>query len=529
MNFDVAPVEAVTREFLAIILAGFGNELLPLTGDHGEESCPKALLPVSNKPMLEYALSWIEQSGIKDVLLICPSTHRPAISHYIHSQSSSASFSSLHIDLQIFDESQELSVGTCSVLKHFSARIQEDFVLLPCDFIPPPSLPLSNLLDKFRSDTTSDGSIATTCWFEPPRVEKGASPDEWGSTSLVTPIVWDDLSDTLLYVDTPDDIDRNGEELEIRMSLLSRHVFYPRAKLSSKLQDSHVYVCKRAVLDVLQQKTQVDSLREDFFPWLCKVQYQQTKRAKYGHVLGALANSVSHSISMRHSTLHSNNLIKVKAMSIVQPNSDASPLQQNRELGLSIPPSPTGSDDDQNTYTSLRIGVLIHRAESGFAVRANTLPSFLEANRHFIGQTPYTLPSDPQKRALIDQKASISADSIVGDFTRVEERASIKKSVIGKHCTIGKMAKIVGCVLMDHCVISDGAKLEGCILGKNTIVGAKADLVKCVTQGGYEIRENETLRNEKLDVSDWTADPDESEEEHEDTAEDASSAESSDE
>ncbi|KAH7927118.1 hypothetical protein BV22DRAFT_301994 [Leucogyrophana mollusca] len=514
MNFDVAPVEAVTREFLAIILAGFGNELLPLTGDNGDEPCPKALLPISNRPMLDYALSWVEQSGIKDVLLICPSTHRPSISHYIHSQSSSASFSSVHIDLQTFDESQELSVGTCSVLKHFSARIQEDFVLLPCDFIPPPSLPLSKLLNKFRTDTTSDGSIVTTFWFEPPRADKGATPDEWGSASLSTPIAWDDLSGTLLYVDTPDDVDHNGEELELRMSLLSRS---PRVKLSAKLQDSHVYVCKRAVLDVLQQKHQVDSLREDFFPWLCKIQYQQTKRAKYGHVLGALANSVSHSISMKHSTLHSNNIARVKAISITHPTSNSSPLQQSRELGYSIPPSPADSDDDRTVYTSLRVGVVIHRAESGFAIRANTLPSFLEANRHFLADTPYTLPSDPQKRALIDQKAAISADSTVGDFTRVEERASIKKSVIGKHCTIGKMVKIVGCVLMDHCVVSDGAKLEGCILGKNTIVGSKAELVKCVTQGGYEVRENETFRNEKLDVSDWAADPDGSDEEDEGT------------
>ena len=101
-----------------------------------------------------------------DVLLICPSSHKPAISHYIHSQSSSASFSSLHVDLQTYDESQELTVGTCSVLRHFSARIQEDFVLLPCDLIPPESLPLSRILDKFRADSASDGSIATTFWFE---------------------------------------------------------------------------------------------------------------------------------------------------------------------------------------------------------------------------------------------------------------------------------------------------------------------------------------------------------------------------
>lgn len=92
--------------------------------------------------------------------------------------------------------------------------------------------------------------------------------------------MWDNSTGTLLYVDTLELADNNPEEIEIRMSLLS---YCPRANLSSKLQDSHVYVCKREVLDVLQQKNEFDSLREDFFPWLCKLQYQKTRYNKYGH------------------------------------------------------------------------------------------------------------------------------------------------------------------------------------------------------------------------------------------------------
>jgi hypothetical protein len=43
------------------------GRLLPLTSDHGEEPCPKALLSVANKPMIDYTLSWVEQSGIKGI------------------------------------------------------------------------------------------------------------------------------------------------------------------------------------------------------------------------------------------------------------------------------------------------------------------------------------------------------------------------------------------------------------------------------------------------------------------------------
>ncbi|KAG1839266.1 hypothetical protein F4604DRAFT_1994228 [Suillus subluteus] len=184
---------------------------------------------------------------------------------------------------------------------------------------------------------------------------------------------------------------------------------YPQAKLSSRLLDSHVYVCKRAVLDLLAQKTRFDSLREDFFPWLCKLQYQSTKREKYA--------------------------------------------------------------------TSIRIGIIIHRADDGFAIRVNNLPAYLEANRHIITE---------------NEIHQFVADTSIGDFTR-------------------KMVKIVGCVLLDHCVISDGAKLDGCILGNSTIVGSKAELVRCVTQAGYEVKDNESVRHEKLDISDWAAQPEDSE------------------
>jgi hypothetical protein len=71
----------------------------------------------------------------------------------------------------------------------------------------------------------SDGSIATACWFASHRPGKDAILDEWGPLTPSTSIVWDESSGTLLNIDTPDDIDRNSEELELRMALLSQHVY----------------------------------------------------------------------------------------------------------------------------------------------------------------------------------------------------------------------------------------------------------------------------------------------------------------
>ncbi|KAI0930392.1 hypothetical protein AcV5_007118 [Taiwanofungus camphoratus] len=519
MDFDESSTKLVTQEFLAVILAGFGNELLPLTNHNGDEPCPKALLPIANRPMIEHPLSWIEQSGVRDVLLICPTPHRSAMSNYI--QSDSASFPSLRIDLQTYDESQDLSVGTCTVLRHFSQRIQQDFIILPCDFVPPSSLSLTQVLNKFRTETTCDGSIVTACFYEGRRPEKGSSSDEWGLLPAPVPVVWDERTGTLLYVDTPDDADRNGEDLELRMSLLSQ---YPRARLSAGLLDSHVYVCRRHILDALHQKPRFDSIREEFIPWLCKPQYQRTKQEKYGSVLSPVTNAVSQGLALRHSTLHAkSNRHHRSGEFLHSPPSDG----QNEEQLRSIVPSPVDDDDADTVPASLRVGLVVHKAQEGYAARANNLHAYLELNRYFLSQTTYSLPHDPESRSLIDQKAQISSDSMIGRSTRVEERANIKKSVIGKHCIIGKMAKVVGCVLLDHCVIADGAKLDGCLLGRNTKVGEKAELSRCVTQSGYEVSAGETYKNEKLDISDWTAATQSSEGEGSEEDEGASSEEES--
>ncbi|KAF8482840.1 UDP-3-O-glucosamine N-acyltransferase [Russula ochroleuca] len=496
MNFEEPNANLVSHEFLAVILAGFGDELHPLVSDHGDEPCPKALLPVANMPMIDFPLTWLEQSGITEVLLICPAAHRSSISHHIHSDTSSSSYPSLHVDVQTYDESPDEPVGTCAVLKRFSSRIQRDFVILPCDFIPPEDLPLSSLLNKYRVESNLDGAIVTSCWLKAHDADKGAVPEEWGRIGSSVPIIWDKKSGTLLHIDTPDDRDRNFDELEIRMSLLSR---YPVASLSSKYTDSHVYVCKRSVLDVLHHRSMFDSFREEFLPWLCKIQYQKTKREKYGRVLRSIMTKEAQVLALRHSTLFGGS---IHAQDLSSRGSNSPSL---KPVPFSVTSSPAHLDEGDEPLASLRIGIITH--DTVFACRVNNIAALLEANRQFLSRTNYTLPTDPDNRALIDAKSQISSDSMVGSSTKIGERATIKRSVIGRHCVIGKMSRVVGCILLDHCVIGEGAKLEGCILGRNTKVGARAELLRSLTQAGYEADAGATIRNEKLEVSDWTAGP----------------------
>lgn len=151
---------------------------------------------------------------------------------------------------------------------------------------------------------------------------------------------------------------------------------------------------------------------------------------------------------------------------------------------------------------SSRIGIVLLTTGG---IRVNSLSTLFEMNKRLLSNATFTLPSDPKDRSLIDSKAQISADSIIGSSTQISERVIIKKSAIGRHCKIGKQAKITNCILFNHCVIGEGARLDNCILGKNTKIGIMTELTRCVTQAGYEVMPGESIKNEKLEVSDWTS------------------------
>jgi translation initiation factor eIF-2B subunit gamma len=148
-------------------------------------------------------------------------------------------------------------------------------------------------------------------------------------------------------------------------------------------------------------------------------------------------------------------------------------LQQQHARDVLSKSWSTESHSENEVIPSLRVGLVVHPVEPGFVARANNLDSFLQMNRHvclspkflevytqcdhqFLAKTTFMLPSDPKDRLLIDQKAQISADSIIGSSTQVEEKSTIKTSVIGQHCLIGKHARVVGCIVSDHCVIREG-------------------------------------------------------------------------
>jgi translation initiation factor eIF-2B subunit gamma len=98
-------------------------------------------------------------------------------------------------------------------------------------------------------------------------------------------------------------------------------------------------------------------------------------------------------------------------------------------------------------------------AEAEHLIRANSLAGYWEMNRRLIRSLPTGPGSTPRiaqsEEGAVSASAQISPDSIIGQGTRVGERASIKKCVVGRHCVIGRGAKLTGCVLWDFVVVEE--------------------------------------------------------------------------
>jgi translation initiation factor eIF-2B subunit gamma len=86
----------------------------------------------------------------------------------------------------------------------------------------------------------------------------------------------DKKSNSLVYVDEEYG---SNEDLDLRMSLLWK---YPHVSLMSRFLDSHVYILRRPVLELLGERPNLSSLREDVLPWLVKLSYRKTHRKNWG-------------------------------------------------------------------------------------------------------------------------------------------------------------------------------------------------------------------------------------------------------
>ncbi|KAI8340751.1 nucleotide-diphospho-sugar transferase [Chlamydoabsidia padenii] len=429
-------------EFQAVILAGYGssNRLYPISED---DNLPKALLPVGNKPMIAYTLDWLEKAGIYDVIVIIQTTGnaQQKLSGYLSRNYTG----SVHCNVVGVEEDCE----TAEALRAIKDKIDRDFLVLPCDLMT--ELNPKEFLDQHRVN----GSTMTALFYEPSNLEPASKDDE-----LLPYVGIEPTRDALVYKANRSD----EEDFSMRMSLLTK---FPRVRIHTDLQDAHLYIFKRWVIDMVADKESIASISDDLIPMLVKCQYQKKM---------------------------------VERENVEQ---YASTYKNLLQTALSL--STTASDDiDEDVFMPDRIHpsfkspvttqVFIYR--DGFCGRGNSMTAYTELNRHVIKQGN-AIPRIPPT-AEVAPKTQVGNDSIIGEHTKIDERSSVKKSSVGAHCIIGKNVKIANSVIMDFVVIGDNAKVDGCVICNNAKVLDKAVLKDCEVASDFVVEKESQIKGEKL-------------------------------
>lgn len=241
-----------------------------------------------------------------------------------------------------------------------------------------------------------------------------------------------------------------------------------------------------------------------------------------------MTNNVSLGSALKHSTLH----LPTQKQHLRHVTEG---LEVDDEHLRSTVPSPVEEEDEDAVEPSLRVGLVLHRASSGFASRANNLHSYLELNR-FVRTQPYSLfrtslrrtspahlqlstvlgidelqPSDrPREPVTYRPKGSdfwgldhrtLDAGGGAYDHQAVGHRQALRHQQDGQSCRLcdfgplrhrRRVSVFTTRKLKDETTDSlngTSVKLDGCILGQGTKVHAKAELSRCVTQPAYEVQQ----------------------------------------
>jgi translation initiation factor eIF-2B subunit gamma len=223
-------------EFTAVILAGgCGARLYPLT-----IGCPKALLTIGNRPLLDFQLHHLYCSGFTRVLIVATKNVKEHLNHFINrksfrtaswwgQQDSSISF---HPELHWIDEETDSAFALMSISEHISS----DIIVFPCDLVT--DVNLQHVADLHRIH----GSTLTALVGRPiqpaplpPGVQRAREPEDRGSIDV---IAHDEATKSrLLFLSSAADCET---EVAIPRRIMRRH---PNVAITSRFLDSHVCVC----------------------------------------------------------------------------------------------------------------------------------------------------------------------------------------------------------------------------------------------------------------------------------------------
>ncbi|KAK4889606.1 Translation initiation factor eIF-2B subunit gamma [Elasticomyces elasticus] len=516
----------------ALILCGPGLSLNTFTSNPAQS--PKCLLPIANRPMLWYPLSYCHAMGISDITLIIPPDAREALEKALATNPALTSLPGPRPEV-LAPEGLEQTSGTAELLS--LREVQE---VVTRDFVGKkrggmalyyPTHGREGISSESKKVVDETDFLATVP-IEAPAVPPPAGSLRGGIEEIVLTMPTDTLNDAL---------EENNGTLPVRQRLLRRH---GNVKMRTKHRDAHVYFFPQWVKEFIahpNNSEKFESLSEDVLGAWAQAGWRPSLARKLGldEVLdgkrgaeddGGKAEGMGHAeddagdegsmTPARFSELEQleggeEEEVDVMALSSTKVSVPLRVRQEREAKGfasrvtissttsaepLTAPES--ASQPQSKPKMHLHVPPLLAYIQPSLPSlplirRVDTAPQLASISL-YLARLPANSSADPgsvynplahehkvHPTATIGPQSKVSeADSLIAENVTIGSRTNIKESVIGANCEIGSMVKLTKCVLMDGVVVGDGVTLTNCIVGKRARIEGMSPAPSTESVGG---------------------------------------------
>ncbi|KAM3124713.1 hypothetical protein CJJ07_002335 [Candidozyma auris] len=437
-------------EFHAVILCGEGKALSPFSKVRATGTA-KALLPIANKPMIEYVLDWCAKAFFPKITIICDEASGQDILAALDSYKSRVSKNEGEDEssqgFQFLDSIKVMESETASsgeilrlLTKNDILEPYEHFVLLPCDFIT--NLPPQVLIEAYRS--RQDKAVGMLCYYKNQLDIEDKKHKIFPKNYTMFAEIPSGQSQLLDYY-SAEDVDFH-KALKIRTQLAWN---YPETTVSTKLLNSSIFFGSAAEISKL-----FDTYPEKF----TKIYF--SSRA----------------------------LIKV--------------IRDLARLSW------------QKTSCSKTIDIMLVPPQAHFT-RSNNLPVLLESNRHYLklhAQFNAARNSGPKDKtaanvgadAMVGENCELGEKTnvkrtVIGNNCKIGKRVKLTGSIILDNVSIEDDVALENCIIGHDVILRSKSKLVSCYVESTHEVPkgtqAKGDTILCFSLDGIDVEDESAVES----------------------------------
>ena len=439
------------------------------------EQVPKALLPIANRPLIWYVIAFLNRHGFEEAIVISQPTYFDRI------RSSVQSFITIYnlpikLDYVCLPTEKHKEMGTADALRYIQPQIKSDLLILPCDILI--DIHLQKFADIHRCyNSTLTVLLAPQTNPSSPDASGGAAKSYKAGSDIVAMA---EDSERVLLLQNETEVD---EKLSLTRSLLLK---FPSLEVHTDLRDTHVYLMKRAVLDILNEPEckKISSIKEELIPLLLRRQLTEYKEVDTSF------DSLANDLNTGFNTIDDLDLLALQ----LSESNRSQRLERIIEGGAC------------KTIYYLYACYKMVLSGPQIARRVSTVQDYIEGNklmqRDFTRRNLWPIEESVLVHGSVDISGPIErvvgSDTWVGENSSIAEGCSIKKSIIGPLTLLGKNVKVSNSIIMEKVVIEDNCQILNSVLCGNSRVESDSILRDCIVAKSGLVQKESDLRGETV-------------------------------